>query len=281
MSVNDYISVIPQVLVWSARRLGKISVIPWPLWVGGLFPLYLGAVYFIFWLRRGTAWPVKCNYPVTEKKGPCRHLVTGEWYKCRHHNRRRTYAFGHTVDPTICRWQRFDRHGRKVDSGKCGIGLFGRKPKRKTLFFYNGFSRPVGHVLSSMHDETRKLVTRLRGMRLQPPTDPTVDQGTRKSVIGVDIAKEVATVIPATRFTLVAFIVALVATGVAVLLPDTPKAMTQWAAILGFTLAWAAISQGVYRGKPNWLNGTCLAALKWWTWTFVPVAVIGLLFGSS
>lgn len=118
-------------------------------------------------------------------------------------------------------------------------------------------------------------------MRIREANLTDSAQRNHEGILGVDIAKELdAAVIPATRFTVAAFFVAILATGVAVLLPTAPQAITQWAAILGFTLAWAAISQGVYRGKPNWMSGTCLAALKWWTWTFVPVTAIGLLFGS-
>lgn len=53
--------------------------------------------------------------------------------------------------------------------------------------------------------------------------------------------------------------------------------MAQWGAVLAFVLAWAAISTGVYQGKENWLRGACGTGFKWWTWTFVPVAVAGLL----
>lgn len=160
MNINDYLSVIPQVLVWTARRLENIWVVPWPLWIGGLFPIYLGTLYFMFWFRQGTVWPVRCNYPKTERNRPCRHPAIGEWHKCRHHNKVRRYK-NHTVDPTICRWETF-RNGRKVNSGKCGLGLFGRKPKRKTLLFYNGFARPVNHVLDSIFEDVQRLVSRLR-----------------------------------------------------------------------------------------------------------------------
>jgi hypothetical protein len=134
-------------------------------------------------------------------------------------------------------------------------------------------------MFESVRKSATRLISRVRQMKIRESnvTDPAQHH---EGVLGVDVAKELPAVIPATRFTVVAFSVALLATGVVVLLPTVPQAMTQWAAILGFTLAWAAISQGVYRGKLNWLSGTCLVALRWWIWTFVPVTAIGLLFGS-
>jgi hypothetical protein len=91
------------------------------------------------------------------------------------------------------------------------------------------------------------------------------------------VAEGLLSVARATRFTVNAFLAALFATGIAELPPATPKAMVQWGAILGFVLAWAAISKGVYQRKDDWLGGTCLAALTWWA--FVPVALVGLIIG--
>jgi hypothetical protein len=42
--VNDYLSLLPTTLAWIAERLDRVSPIPWPFWIGGLFPLYLAAL---------------------------------------------------------------------------------------------------------------------------------------------------------------------------------------------------------------------------------------------
>ncbi|WP_181063393.1 hypothetical protein [Nocardia nova] len=37
-----------------------MSPIPWPLWIGGLFPVYVTVVSVLFWFLRGSVWPVQC-----------------------------------------------------------------------------------------------------------------------------------------------------------------------------------------------------------------------------
>ena len=77
--INDYLSTLPQTLQWISRTLNDLTGIPWPLWLGGLFPIYLAALSIAIWILRGTSWPVRCAYPVTKAKIPCRIFVPGEW----------------------------------------------------------------------------------------------------------------------------------------------------------------------------------------------------------
>jgi hypothetical protein len=251
------------------------------LWVGGLFPIYLGLIYFLVWFRRGSVWPVKCNYPITQTGDPCGNTAAGEWRKCRLHSRPYYYksvAGGHTVVPKLCRWEKIE-HGQRVVLPLMGVGVFHRVPIPETFLFCHGFARPFWNVREAFCGRMRTAMIRLRTMRLHAPTEEEVALEKRASVEGVDVAEVMASVVQACRFTLYAFGVALVATGVAALLPETPRAMVQWTAILGFVLAWAAIRNGVYQRKEEWLGGTCLAALKWWAWAFVPVAAVGLVIG--
>ncbi|NKY86366.1 hypothetical protein [Nocardia veterana] len=65
---------------------------------------------------------------------------------------------------------------------------------------------------------------------------------------------------------------------VAIRTRDTAQSILQYVATLGFVLAWAATSAGVYSRSETWLKGACLKALKWWAGIFVPVALLNLAF---
>ena len=65
--MNDYVSLLPSTLQWVAQLLTGVSPIPWPLWLGGLFPVYVAIVSVLVWFLRGTVWPVRCSYPVTSR----------------------------------------------------------------------------------------------------------------------------------------------------------------------------------------------------------------------
>lgn len=281
--MNDYLAAIPAILASTAQRLDGVFDVPWPLWVGGLFPLYLGVLYFILWFRRGSSWPVRCIYPVTARgRGrDCRNHVPGEWYRCRYHNWLARYRH-HDVDTSIQRWQTVDRRGAKVDRPAKGMGFLRATPARETLLYHNGFARPPFEVLKLLPLSLVAIVRRLLSMRLRTPASVDQTQERHEETHGFEVAEGMATVVPATQFTLGAFLVALLGTGVSVLLNayPTPKAIVQWVAVLGFVLAWAAISRGVYHRRPDWLSSTCLVTAKWWATLFVPVAAATLLFGS-
>jgi len=57
--INDYLSTLPQTLQWVSQALDGLTGVPWPLWIGGLFPLYFCALAVTVWILRGTAWPVR------------------------------------------------------------------------------------------------------------------------------------------------------------------------------------------------------------------------------
>ena len=82
----------------------------------------------------------------------------------------------------------------------------------------------------------------------------------------------------ATQFATIAFGTGLVLTLIAILLRGYPQTALQYAATLGFVLAWAAISSGAYQRQDTWLRGACMKTVKWWAMIFVPVGVINLFF---
>jgi len=278
-TMNDYLSLLPSTLQLFARYLDSITVVPWPLWIGALFPGYLASIYFLLWFMRGSTWVVPCAYPKTSRSRPCRMRVPGEWYRCRHHNRWAQYKYGHDVIPTIRRWERFNRNGKIVEGPARGIGFIRTRPVGQTLLYHNGFVRRPWDVVKLIPHAVRATAERLRAMTLHTPTDDDtrVDED---SVLHHDIvlAENLLSVVHATRFALGTIIVAVIVTIISTLLSGISQAILQWVATLAFVLAWAATSAGIYNKRTTWLNGTCLIALKWWAFIFVPVAAVNLLF---
>lgn len=282
--VNDYLSLLPSTLQWISRRLDAASPIPWPLWIGGLFPVYVAGVSVLLWFLRGSVWPVQCAYPRTSKGRPCRNWVPGEWMRCRHHNRRIRYRYGHEV-VKLQRWQTLTRGNKVVDRPDSGVGALRLRPAKSTLLYERGYARPPLAVIRLIPDKVAGGVRRLREARLRTPAPPV--EAVRADPLSfepiatrrrTDIAKGLEQVVRATQFATLAFCIAIVFTIVAILTRDTAQSILQYVATLGFVLAWAATSAGVYSRSETWLKGACLKALKWWAGIFVPVALLNLAF---
>ncbi|WP_432845384.1 hypothetical protein ACQPXB_30980 [Amycolatopsis sp. CA-161197] len=275
--MNDYLSLLPSTLQWVSNRLGSVSDVPWPLWIGLLFPVYVAAISVVIWLLRGRFWLVHCAYPKTSKGWECRNWVPGEWSRCRHHNRRRNYRFGHSVNPGIQRWQTFGKGDVIVDRPERGVGLVRLRPAGATLLYQRGYPRPPLLVLRQLPATAAAAWRRIRQARIKRPAGSQRVE-VRPGDVRTDVAAGLERVVAATRFAMVAFVAAIVLTGVAVLVSGAAQTVLQYLATLGFVLAWAATSSGIYSRSETWLRGACLKGLKWWFFTFVPVAVLNLVF---
>jgi hypothetical protein len=283
--VNDYVSLLPSTLQWVAQLLTGVSPIPWPLWLGGLFPVYVAVVSVLVWMLRGTVWPVRCAYPVTSRGVDCRNTVPGEWHRCRHHNRRVQYVFGHEVREKLQRWQRIGRNGEIVERPATGFGTFSMRPQGGAVLYYNGYTRRPLDVPRIFRSRAVLLWNRLRQARLRDDhTDggsPTAERPARVAWGGAaqaDLAEGLGLVVGATRFSAVAFAVGLVCTVVSIPLDGMGQASAQYLAVLAFVLAWAAVNSGLYKREDDWLREACYKAVKWWLFIFVPVAVINAGF---
>lgn len=282
---NDYLSLLPSTLQWVSEELDALSPIPWSLWIGGLFPVYLAAVSGAIWAWRGFFWPVHCAYPHTSKGWPCRNWVAGEWSRCRHHNRPFKYRYGHQVEVKLQRWQTV-RRGRIVDSPRRGVGVLRLRPDGSTLLYEKGFARPPMGVVKLLPTKAKEGIRRLREARLRTPenrdeTVGAVQESWEPLAQRTDIAQGLEQVVRATRFATVAFSVALGLTIPAIVVHDPVRTALQYLATLGFVLAWAATDSGIYRRRADWLRGACLKSLKWWLWVFVPVGVAILFFAAA
>lgn len=284
-SVEDYLSLLPSTLQWISDRLGKISGVPWPLWVGGLFPLYVAAVSTVVWILRGRAWPVRCAYPRTKRNRPCRSWVPGEWSRCRYHNRRTAYRYGHNVDTTVRRWQTIAKDGTITPNPLQGVGVLRLRPTGWTLLYERGYARPPMDVVTLVPTFVRRTFHRLGQMRWRDPTPDiaVLSGGGERDTASAgpsrtDVAAGLPEVVRATRFATVSFGIALLLTLMAVLVRGTAQTVVQYLATLGFVLAWAAISSGAYQRSTTWLRGACLKTFRWWALIFVPVGFLNLVF---
>ena len=275
--MNDYLSLLPSTLQWVSNRLGSVSKVPWPLWIGGLLPIYVAILSVLLWFWRGRMWLVHCAYPRTSKGWECRNWVPGEWSRCRHHNARRDYRFGHSVNPDIRRWQTFGRGDVIVDRPERGFGMLRLRPSGATLLYQQGYARPPMGVVRLLPSVARSAWRRIRQARIRQlpegPAPAAAAAGAR-----TDVAEGLDRVVAATRFATAAFAIAIVLTALAVLLDGAPQTVLQYLATLGFVLAWAATHSGIYGRSETWLRGACVKSLKWWILIFAPVGFLNLVF---
>ena len=285
--MNDYLSTLPSTLQWISETLDGLTGVPWPLWIGGLFPIYFAALVVTVWILRGTAWPVRCIYPKTERKIPCRNFVPGEWHRCGKHNKRVFHRSvgrnGHWVDPKMPRWKQADDRGNLVDAPAKGVGFIRTRPVGHTLLYEHGYTRKPGNAAAIFPEFWQNLWRRIRSISLRNPRDDdsqesgnpdTVVEARDPMVSGLD------DVVKATRFALAAFIAALLVTGIGIAFKDFPKtqALIYVLATLAFVLAWASVNSGIRLREWDWLGRSCKKSLIWWSKIFAPVAVLNVVF---
>lgn len=277
--VNDYLSLLPATLQWVSQLLDSASPIPWPLWIGMLLPIYLGALTLLIWFLRGGAWPVRCDYPRTQRGGPCRNTVAGEWRRCKFHNHVVTYKYGHTVKPWLRRWQTLTRSNKVVDAPEKGVGVFRLRPRGGTLLYKNGYARRPTDAAGEFKDFKRGVKVRIQSMRLRLPPEDDSDLAEANRV-AVDTSVNLSTVVQATRFATVSMLVALLLSALGPLFSGQVQSNIQWLATLAFVLAWAASYSGIFQGRSDWRGNAAKKAAKWWVYIFVPVAVANLFFAA-
>ena len=277
--MKDYLSLLPSTLQWISKLLDSISPIPWPLWIGFLLPVYLGFLTVSVWILRGNLLPVRCAYPRTQRGGPCRKMVAGEWRRCRWHNHLVRYTYGHTVKPHLRRWETLTRSNKIVAVEESGVGILRLRPRGRALLYQNGYVRRPRDVAALVPERFQAARQRLRLARLRLPGNeevpvPEENQGP------VSTSEKLQSIVLATRFSLSFTGAALILTLVAILLTGQTQANAQWLATLAFVLAWAAAYSGIFQGKEDWRRNACIKAARWWAIIFVPVALANLFFAA-
>lgn len=277
----DYLALLPStfaaIATWLTRQVGPW----WPLWIGAVFPVYAAVLSFMVWIFRGRLWPVRCLYPWTQQKWPCENWVAGEWYRCHVHNEVKRYKHhgGHWVDPNIKRWQIGDYStGLLVDRPVDGVGFIRIHPASHALLYRNGYARRPGDVILGVPNYIKESFRRARTVHIQNPAATGAEDSVILGSQGVRdaTARQLLTVVPATRFSLVVFGFALAASLIAIFVPPTWQSLAQWLGTLGFVIAWSGLSAGIWQQREDWLSGACWKALKWWLTVFLPIALLNL-----
>lgn len=173
----------------------------------------------MLWVLRGSAWPVRCSYPITSKRHPCRCWVPGEWYRCRYHNWRANYKYGHQDDTSIKRWQQVDKKRNLIDRpAKGGMGVLRVRPAGHALLYENGYTRKPLDVLTLIPEFVIRICRHLGAIRFRDAPRVTTVPSVGIAGMKYDVAEGLLSVVQATRFATITFFFALGATGLSILL---------------------------------------------------------------
>lgn len=284
--MTDFLVFLAQSLSIFSRWLGARTPVPWPLMLATLFPFFAATLSIWVWWLRGTAWPLRCDYPVTVRKHPCRNVVTGEWFRCRVHNKRWTRRTDrHVVEAKLRRWETVDRAGAVADRPDVvGRGFVRLSSQQSTLLYRRGFARPPGDVIRFIPNWYRIVRSRWRRLRVVASElrgerwswrrllDPGKSSDTHPVVSDV-----VPRVIHATRAALLSVAAGLILVAAAELAKGDIRSFLQYMAALCFVCTWAVMKDGIWAAEPNW------PALAWrstcrWAIPFFIFSVTGGIF---
>lgn len=254
-----------------ATFFDKISPwgMPWPLAFALVFPLVMALLAVVVWWSRGTAKPVRCDYPLTTTGHPCRNRVLGEWQRCHHHRPGRRRRSGRLVQQ-LYRWETM-RRGRRTERDDIrGRGFLRDRTQVRGLLYYRGFARPPKNAIGSAHtwwnerrDDLRKLRDQLRDTGAVDIR--TVFGGAAGRSARIGVSDQVLQIIWATRMVAVLVAAGLTLVGISTWRRYDPAAWHSYAATFTFVLAWSVVRWGIWEAATG--QGP---SLRPWSW--VPTA---------
>ncbi|WP_433670912.1 hypothetical protein ACQP06_05435 [Nocardia sp. CA-136227] len=270
------------------RALGHLSPwgIPWPLTFALVFPVIAMILATLVWWSRGTAWRVRCEYPITTTGHPCRNHVWGEWQRC-HHHRPGASRRGSGQVRKLLRWETVQRGGRVIEREDIrGHGFLRQRSDVRGLLYYRGFSRPPRNVIgfwrtwiSERRDGLAQLVAQLRqagGLR-------GLLTGAMNSSVRVGVSDRLPQVIWATRSTLLLVTIGLVMVGYSVWRRYGPgELFFNYTATFVFIAAWAVALSGIWAEATagsrttrthGWLRTAAAKTVRWFG-SFMVVSVL-------
>jgi hypothetical protein len=257
--------------------------LPWPIIIGLLWPLIATLLNVWTWWMRGTAWKVKCAYPLTTRRRPCRSVTWGEWGRCRHHNRRwQRRTDGHIVESGLRRWETI--RGDTVMERKDAVGpsLLRARATHSTLLYYRGFARPPKDVLTALPKWIQLTTTRIRNQwriltenRLR---DTWRLRQSHRNVVGAadGLADRLPVALAASRALLLLLIGVLGTIILAALTDGNWRTTLNYAAAFLFLLSWGVAREGVLHATSSWLRN----AVKW-AWSTAWPCLVFSVFGGA
>lgn len=243
------------------------SPIPWPLVIAFLFLPIVAIFRTTLWVARGTLWPVKCKYFHTQQRRadkPCRTPVLGEWHYCLHHRKRKVMSDGHVCDPALQRWQARLRGGKLVERSDIrGAGFVQLISNRETLLFYKGIARRPRDVTPGLLPRELKRRWRQGAERIRHLRPQDIIKRSDETPLGV--AERMPRVIIATRTSLIAYVIGLIAVGASITVSGGSQTMEQYNAAAAFIISWNSFRFGVWKDEAKesrWIHTTCIDSGK-------------------
>jgi hypothetical protein len=181
------------------------------------------------------------------------------------------------VKPDLRRWETVTKRGDVVERGDVhGRGFLRLRSHQLGLLYYRGFARPIDDVVAMVpevfHDRWQQLKDigqqlrqrqfRLRHLFTRPPIASR--SGVSEQLLYVILATRIALGLVAVGLTLV--ILALVF--------DDLRTPINYAVVLPFVAAWAAIRNGIWTPDSGWLRRSMSFTFEWY-WKFLAIALAG------
>jgi hypothetical protein len=183
---------------------------------------------------------------------------------------------GHVCDPKIQRWQVRLRNGKLVERSDIrGVGFVRLISNRETLLFYKGIARRPRDVIpgllpSELKRRWRQGAERIRKLRLQD-----IVKSPDETPLGV--AEQMPEVVAATRVSLIAYAVGLIAVGASITVSGGSQTVEQYNAAAAFIVSWNTFRFGVWQveaKESSWIRTTCIDSGKAFG-VLVALALIG------
>jgi hypothetical protein len=171
---------------------------------------------------------------------------------------------GHVCDPALQRWQARLRGGKLVERSDIrGAGFVQLISNRETLLFYKGIARRPRDVTPGLLPRELKRRWRQGAERIRHLRPQDIIKRSDETPLGV--AERMPRVIIATRTSLIAYVIGLIAVGASITVSGGSQTMEQYNAAAAFIISWNSFRFGVWKDEAKesrWIHTTCIDSGK-------------------